>query len=131
MRILIVIIFFILINIGSVNADVPDKFIGKWSVTFIPREGFPWWTQIKYPIYLEINQSLVMMDFGHDIKCTPNILFYDDEIDAIVFNHCLPKKSELAFAPVFIFSKIKRNLLGKVVTYKELFELEGKLLEGL
>jgi|SRR5690606_28652697 hypothetical protein len=110
---------------GLVFADIPERFIGTWIMEVDTSPGFPWWDQIKHPVRLSITKDAINFDDQAGCSCTPKAFFYDDELDALVFKHCLPTKSDLAFTPFYRMKSKDRKLVGEVWTYKLLFKLYG------
>lgn len=123
----IIILLFILSAIGNVFAEivVPDKFIGEWDMHVEKVPGFPWWEDVKYPVDLSIKRNGAFFRDQTGSDCIPETFLYDDELDAVVFKHCLPTKSKLAFPPVYQIKILNGQLTGEVWTYKLLFRLVG------
>lgn len=109
-----------------VEAELPDEFVGEWSTKVEKGSGFPWWQQIKYPVKLSITKSGVTFEDQMGFKCTLDTFFYDDELEALIFKHCLPTKSEQAFSPFYRVKLNDGHLAGETWTYKLLFMWKGE-----
>lgn len=120
-------ILFVLVLTACSNAAVkiPEKFLGDWIITVEEKAGFPWWHQIKYPVNLSVSESGLRFTDQGGFECIPETQFYDDEIDMLVFKHCLPNKSQRVY-DVFYRAKHKDGfIVGELWTYKLLFKWVG------
>jgi hypothetical protein len=126
MRSMLYILVFALATSHPAVADVPSKFFGEWTVEAEKGPGFPWWDHIKYPISISITKDYATFRDQNGNACEPPVFFYDEELDALIFTHCLPTKSEDAIRP---FHRAKVNgarLQGETWTYKSLFRWTGE-----
>jgi hypothetical protein len=106
-------------------AELPAKFVGKWSVELVAQPGFPWWHQIKYPVEIVIeNDSGYFVDQAGN-RCEVENYFYDEEEDVIVLMHCAETKSSNVVPPFYMISAKDGKLIGKVQSYKPLFQWLG------
>ncbi|MCJ9427801.1 hypothetical protein [Kordiimonas marina] len=107
-------------------ADVPEKFLGKWTVYVTTQDGFPWWEEVKYPkeIYISNNGGYFIDQMGN--RCDVADYYYDVDIDSIVLKNCGQTKSSKALPPFHLISEKGGFLVGRVQTYKLLFEWRGK-----
>jgi hypothetical protein len=110
----------------SASAELPARFVGEWNVRVETTPGFPYWDHIKYPVRLSINEEGAIFEDQAGFKCAPQVFFYDDELDTVIFKHCLPTKSELAIPPYYKMKAIGGRLLGETWTYKFLFRWTGE-----
>lgn len=95
-------IFLLLLAACShVSAKVPEKFYGNWVVTLDSSGGFPWWQQIKYPVSLSIAEKSLRFTDQSGHECEPEVYFYDDDLQSLIFKYCLPNKSSMAFSPFY------------------------------
>ena len=121
-----IVLFLAVISLISNNClaeKIPDKFMGNWSITLVPQSGFPWWREVKYPVKLILTPDGGNMVDQYGFKCSLSKIFYDNELDIIIFKHCgMGEKSDLAFQ-VLQLAHIddKGQLHGEVKTYKKLF----------
>lgn len=121
-------IFLLLLAACShVSAKVPEKFYGNWVVTLDSSGGFPWWQQIKYPVSLSITEKSLRFTDQSGHECEPEIYFYDDDLQSLIFKHCLPNKSSMAFSPFYRLRYEGDALRGETWTYKLLFQWRGSI----
>ena len=117
-------------SVGVVfSVEVPEKYWGAWEFQVDTSPAFPWWNQIKYPVKLIVTKNAVKFEDQAGFNCEPKAFFYDDELDALIFKHCLPTKSELAFSPFYRVMLDDQKLNGEVWTYKLLFNLRGGVMQ--
>ena len=114
----------------AIAVEIPEKFVGEWSIAVEKQSGFPWWEQIKYPVKLSVTKIGITFEDQMGFKCTPNKFFYDDELDALIFKNCLPAKSELAFSPFYRVKFDRGRLTGETWTYKLLYLWKGEAEES-
>lgn len=119
-------ILFLLNLTNLCKASVPNKFFGDWEFSIVDQNGFPWHDQIKHPVQIKISEDTVFFVDQSGFKCLPKVMFYDDDLDSLVFKHCLPVKSELAFAPFYRLKRVENRLELDVWTFKLLFKAVGK-----
>lgn len=125
-RFICVLFLFGLTACNQISAKIPERFFGSWVITVEEKAGFPWWQQVKYPVSLSVSKSGLKFTDQSGFECVPEIQFYDDEIDMLVFKHCLQKKSQAVYE-VFYRAKYQDGFIaGETWTYKLLFKWVGK-----
>ena len=107
-------------------AEIPPKFVGDWTVEVEEGPGFPWWDHVKYPVSISITNQGADFEDQAGSQCRPSTFFYDAELDALIFKHCLQTKSDLAIAPFYRAKLDGTRLLGETWTYKLLFRWAGQ-----
>lgn len=113
--------FVMVLNIANSEVSIPDEFHGEWATTVVKDEGFPWWSQVQYPVHMAISDTEVVFEDQSGARCVATVAFYDDEIEALVITQCGTTKSENAFPPYYKLTLRGQILLGEVWTYKRLF----------
>ena len=112
---------------SAAGAGVPEKYHGVWDISYVEQQGFPWWTQIKYPVKLSISSDGARMVDQFEYSCSLSKFSYDSELDVFVFAHCgAGQKSKKAFEVMHVVSvDSEGNLQGSVRNYKDIFKLRG------
>lgn len=109
----------------SFASGLPEKFHGKWAITVEKDAGFPWWEQVVYPVEIVIRDNGGYFVDQSGTRCDISRYYYDIDIDAIVLLPCSETKSKIAIVPVSLMSIDGEELVGRVQTYKLLFEWRG------
>jgi hypothetical protein len=107
-------------------AEVPSKFVGRWNSRVEEGPGFPWWQQMRYPVRLSVGAAKLTFVDQMGTECEPKTFFYDEELDALIFTHCLSSKSSLTIPPFYRMRIIGDRVDGEVWTYKLLFRWAGE-----
>jgi hypothetical protein len=112
---------------SAAGAGIPEKYYGVWDISHVEQQGFPWWTQIKYPVKLSISSDGARMVDQFEYQCSISKFRYDSELDVFVFVHCgVGQKSEKAFEVMHVVSfDSEGNLQGSVRNYKDIFKWRG------
>ncbi len=116
---------------GAVAASpIPQKFHGQWQIIIKTENWNPWWADYKYPVTLEISDEKRAFTDQAGNHCAPELIFYDEAIDELIFIHCLPTKHGISFRPFYRFKSVDGQLIGHVWTYKALFGLQGASVDA-
>ena len=123
-------LFFIVYSLSCVQvsfADIPKKYVGVWNISHIAQPGFPWWSQIKYPVKLSISLDGARLTDQFEHECSLEKFKYDSELDVFVFSHCgIGEKSKKAFEIMHVVSVDSQGeLQGDVRSYKTIFKWRG------
>ncbi|PLY07946.1 MAG: hypothetical protein C0625_03065 [Arcobacter sp.] len=115
----------------SLALDIPKKYIGDWNISYIEQQGFPWWSQIKYPVKLFITPEEIRIIDQYGYKCSVSKYRYDEEIDVLVFSHCgIGQKSKNSFEIMQVMTvDLEGKLQGRVKSYKTFFQWCGEKLK--
>ena len=121
--IIIVLLLAQTITLGVVHGatPIPAGFHGEWVANVVTDEGFPWWTQVKYPVRLTISEEGVSFEAQRGGACKPTVAFYDSEIEALVIRPCGETKSPNAFPPYYKVRLNEERLCGEVWTHRKIF----------
>ena len=125
LRLILILCIFGLTSCSYAFGEIPEKYFGKWTISIDEQGGFPWWQQVKYPSTLLVSESGAKFVDDSGYSCASESLLYDEDIDVLVFKHCLPSKSQLAY-DVFYRIEVKGGVIvGETWTYKPLFRWAG------
>ena len=114
-------------HISHAFKQIPDKFVGSWIMSDVEKPNvFPWWDHIKYPVNLSISKERIFFEDNWDFTCKPDVRFYDEKLDALLFGHCLPSKSVTVLgAPYFRVLVDGKNLVVEIWRSEFLFRVRG------
>ena len=114
-------------HISHAFKQIPDKFSGSWLISDIEKPSvFPWWDHIKYPVNLSISKERIFFEDNWDFTCKPDVRFYDEKLDALLFGHCLPTKAVTVLgAPYFRVFVDGKNLVVEIWDSEFLFRVRG------
>ena len=114
-------------HISHAFKQIPDKFSGSWLISDVEKPNvFPWWDYIKYPVKLSISREDVFFEDNGGNRCKLDIRFYDKELDALLFGHCLPGQIvDVDSTPYFRVLVDGENLVVEIWRSEFLFRVKG------
>jgi len=64
-------------NIVLGATKIPDGFYGEWTTRVVKENGFPWWSEVKYPVRLIVSDNGVVLEDQTSTSCTPTVAFWN------------------------------------------------------